>query len=93
MQGFQVRALTPESAVLVRPKRFSTGLFFVLGVLYLSWYFAKRDDAVLLQVEGDRVIEDRTDRFESLSYFLLEILVTLVIVLVLAAVLSTASGA
>ncbi|MBX7112478.1 MAG: hypothetical protein K1X87_11625 [Dehalococcoidia bacterium] len=87
-----MRGRTAEFVPLTRPKRFHVSTFLLLGVLYLGWYVSKRDDSVLLHLDGGRVFEERSDRFEGLPYFLRELVVTLAIVVVAAVVLSTSGG-
>lgn len=63
-KGYRVVSQTPESAQLVKPKRFSL-VWFVVGLLlglvpgliYVGWYMRKRDEQVYLYLEGGEVRE------------------------------------
>ena len=98
-EGFELRQQTPRSASLGRRRRFGYGTFVALfllggwpGVLYIGWYLAHPEETVFLRVEGDRVVESRPDRFEGWPRFALSVLVTLAIVLTLAAAFVVSSG-
>ncbi len=47
--GYQVRALTPSTASLVRPRAFNVWLcVLLLGILYIPFYMGKRDEVIFL---------------------------------------------
>lgn len=59
-KGYRVISQTPDSAQLVKPKKFSIVAFVLLlllgifpGVLYFAWYMAKKDETIYLYVESD----------------------------------------
>jgi len=66
-QGFRVISQTETTAQLVRPKRFSFLWAFLwlllLGVgliVYLLWYWSRRDETVYLQVDEQGRVSRRT---------------------------------
>lgn len=58
--GFALISRTDRSVQLVREKRFSLVWFFIgLGILYLPWYMAKGDDAVVLELQPNGSVKRR----------------------------------
>lgn len=51
-QGFRVASQSDTTASLVKPKNFSLfGCIFLLGLLYLPFYWAAKDKALYLSVD------------------------------------------
>lgn len=56
-RGYRVVSQTDSTAQLVRPKKFSFAIFLILlltgigPIIYIAWYFAKRDRAVFITVD------------------------------------------
>lgn len=62
-KGYRVLSQTPGAAQLVKPKRFSFGVFLFLclfgifpGFVYWGWYAAKREDAIYLRAADNGVL-------------------------------------
>lgn len=54
--GYQVRALTPTSAALVKPKTFDVWLcVLLLGIIYIPFYLAKREETVFIEERNGEV--------------------------------------
>ena len=63
-QGYRVTSQTPTTASLMKPKRFSVLMFLIWscviilpGILYVLYFWRKKDRTLYLYVENGRVME------------------------------------